>query len=138
MAPAPRRVLITGSRTWTHARVILDALAEVWGDGDAVLVSGACPQGADAIAEMFWRRWGGRIERHRADWRRHGRGAGFRRNGEMVAAGADVCLAFIRDHSRGATHTGDLADRAGIEVRRYRDHHETSDLLPLTCYEQAA
>jgi hypothetical protein len=44
------RVLITGSRTWVHAAVIRDALLSVWGDGDAVLVSGACPRGANRIA----------------------------------------------------------------------------------------
>ncbi len=114
-----RRVLITGSRTWTDASTIHAALAQVWGDGTAVLVSGACPRGADRIAETCWTRWGGRMQRHRADWQAHGRAAGFRRNAEMVAAGADVCLAFIHHGSPGATHTARLAEAAGIPTHRH-------------------
>jgi hypothetical protein len=71
------------------------------------LVSGACPRGADRISEDIWASWGGQIERHPADWDRYGRSACFRRNADMVTAGADVCLAFI------------LAASVGIPVRRY-------------------
>ncbi len=116
-----RRVLVTGSRTWTDTTTIRSALAQVWGDGTAVLVSGACPRGADRIAEQLWTRWGGQIERHPADWNRHGRSAGYRRNAAMVELGADVCLAFIRDGSAGASHTAGLAEAAGIRTQRH--HH---------------
>jgi len=117
----PRRVLVTGSRTWTDTGTIRDALASVWGDGAAVLVSGACPRGADRLAEQLWTRWGGRVERHPADWDRHGRGAGYRRNTAMVAAGASVCLAFVRAGSPGASHTAALAKAAGIPTHRHTE-----------------
>ncbi|MGH3568652.1 MAG: SLOG family protein [Pseudonocardia sp.] len=130
MAPTPRRVLVTGSRTWTDTRIIRDALATAWGAGTAVLVVGACPAGADTLAEACWRAWGGRVERHPADWARHGRTAGFLRNQHMVSLGADICLAFIRDNSPGASHTARLAESAGIPVHRHRAP-ETRPAMPI-------
>lgn len=109
------RVLITGSRTWTDAGVIAGVLAGHYRDG-AVLVSGACRRGADALAEEYWGLLGGEVERHPADWEHFGKRAGFRRNAEMVNAGADVCVAFIRGDSRGASHCAGLARAAGIPV----------------------
>lgn len=114
----PRRVLVTGSRSWSDVAVIRDALAAVWHPG-AVLVSGACPSGADALCERIWTAWGGTVERHPADWERHGKAAGPIRNRRMVALGADVCLVFIQANSPGASHTAALAEGAGIPTRRY-------------------
>jgi len=118
------RVLVTGSRTWTDEQAIRTALAAViWPHGpeNVVIVHGACPVGADAIADRIATAWGGglTVERHPADWERYGRAAGFRRNAEMVALDADVCLAFIRGGSRGASHCARLAGAAGIPVRRF-------------------
>jgi hypothetical protein len=61
------RVLVTGSRSWVDVDTIRVSLHQVWGDGSGVLVSGACPRGADRIAEQLWQQWGGQIERHPAD-----------------------------------------------------------------------
>jgi hypothetical protein len=125
-AAPPRRVVVTGSRTWTDTTVIRTALTAVW-DPDTVLVSGACPNGADALCEQCWRRWGGAVERHPPDWGRLGRAAGFLRNRHLIGLGADLCLAFIRSHSPGASHTAALAEKAGIPTRRYTQpegHHQ--------------
>ena len=125
-------MLVTGSRAWTDEAAIAAALRQQRGDGTAVLVSGACPRGADAMAERLWARWGGQVERHPADWA-SGRDAGMRRNAAMVALGADVCLAFIRDHSPGASHTARLAEQAGIPVRRYTSPQEVTMPPQSTC-----
>lgn len=116
------RILITGSRTWHDEGQIIDALLGATAGvpfGDITLVSGACPQGADRLCEKVAEALGMKVERHPADWSRHGKRAGFVRNAEMVALGADICLAFIKDGSKGATMTADLAERAGIKTRRF-------------------
>ncbi|QBJ94464.1 DUF2493 domain-containing protein (plasmid) [Streptomyces seoulensis] len=122
----PYRVLVTGSRTWTDVGAVQRALARaaegVPAGRELVVVHGDCPRGADAMADLWARQCGATIERHAADWRPNGvfdRAAGPRRNARMVSLGADLCLAFIRDGSRGATHCADLAEKAGIPVRRY-------------------
>ena len=121
------RILITGSRDWDDPAKISYEMGLAIGQsgaslGDVVIVHGACRAGADAIADRIARDYGYRIERHPADWRPDGkldRSAGYRRNAEMVALGADVMLAFIRDDSAGATHCATMAAQAGIETRRY-------------------
>lgn len=119
-----QRVLITGSRDWVDTDRISEALRETWlsfgQPEDAILVSGSCRTGADAIAEEIWDRRGYPIESHPADWDQHGRKAGFVRNAEMVSAGADICLAFIRNGSKGATMTAELAQKALIPTIIYR------------------
>lgn len=125
--PIGRRILVTGSRDWSDDQSVRATLGEVARPGDT-LVSGACPTGADALAEEFWRTQGP-IERHPADWSK-GRGAGPARNAHMVSLGADVCIAFVGEctsprctipgahDSHGATGCVALAERAGIPIIR--------------------
>lgn len=111
------RILITGSRTWTDDRAIRAAL-EPWRAPGAVLVHGDA-RGADRIAAAIWRHWHLPVEVDPAAWERDGRRAGLLRNARMVARGADVCLAFIHNRSRGACHCAALAEAAGIPTHRY-------------------
>lgn len=143
------RLLITGSRDWADISRIhgtLDGvLAQMETGQTLVVVHGDCPTGADAAA----RRWvyvklgataaDVREERHPANWGKLGKRAGFVRNAEMVDAGADMCFGYLmpctkagcrkaQPHdSHGASHCTDLAERAGIETRRF-----VASSLPVT------
>ena len=126
MTITPYRVLVTGSRTWTDKQAIWQALAtiarELPADRDLIVVEGACPNGADRIAYEWASSFGAIVEAHPALWRNHGvynPQAGLARNRRMVELGADVVLAFIRNGSRGASHCADLAEQAGIPVKRW-------------------
>lgn len=126
------RVLVTGSRRWDRTDVIwacLDIIAaEAAKEGvDRLTVVHGCALGADMAADKWVRRGGHplevKAERHPARWGEEGRAAGILRNRRMVAKGADVCLAFVRDRSSGAEHCAGEAERADIPVQ-YLDYDE--------------
>jgi hypothetical protein len=117
------RILVTGSRDWTDRRLLCEAISVAADEGGrdcVVIVHGACPRGADKLADLYAGAQEFGVERHPANWNGgYGKAAGFVRNAGMVKLGADVCLAFIRNGSRGATHCADLAEKSGIPVRRF-------------------
>ena len=122
------RILVTGSRNWTNRNIIKMALKYAWEDlgldPKTTLVSGACPTGADRIAEEEWESLGLPIERHPAGWSQHGRAAGPIRNQEMVDLGADVCLAFAMPDSRGTHDCIRRASDKGIPTQLFYDANE--------------
>lgn len=118
----PKRVLVTGSRSWPDKAAIANALLQWWLNNDrplSVLVSGGA-RGADQMAEEVWNKQQFQVEHHPADWNHYGKRAGLIRNVEMVRAGADVCIAFIHNGSAGASHCARLAHEHGIPVILYR------------------
>lgn len=127
MTAKPYRVLVTGSRDWDDVTTIGAAIEQALIDAagrPVLVVHGACPSGADRHADHYARWMRGKgcsidVEQHPANWRINGKRAGFIRNAHMVNLGADLCLAFIKDGSRGASHTAALAEQAGIPVRRW-------------------
>lgn len=130
------RILVTGSRTWDDWKRIYGVLNKVCDENglmyepdqygntmpDAskvIVVHGACPHGADHWADQWCLSNFFTAETHPANWTLYGKRAGFVRNAEMVELGADLCLAFIKNASKGATMTANLAERAGIKTERY-------------------
>jgi len=127
------RILITGSRTWddydTICKVIVDTIVAYVKDNPhlnkgpidwVTIVHGDCPKGADYLADMFASQvLNCQVERYPADWATFGKRAGFVRNRRLVDSMPDVCLAFIRDKSKGATMCRDLAKAKGIPTETY-------------------
>ncbi|MEU3618825.1 DUF2493 domain-containing protein [Streptomyces sp. NPDC006872] len=118
------KILVSGSRDWTDARKIQEEIFRALYETktphvEAALIHGACPTGADALADAYARETGMHILSFPAEWKLYGRYAGYRRNVEMVSTIPDICLAFIRNGSRGASMTADFAEEARIETRRF-------------------
>lgn len=114
-----RRVLITGSRHLKEPQPVHDALwaqARLAGGLDKLIVVHGCARGADEQAGTFCIAHEVIEERHPAQWEKYGKAAGAIRNGRMVDLGADVCLAFPRDGSRGTYDCMTRAKKAGIPV----------------------
>lgn len=118
------RILVTGSRTWTDKDAVRNALLDTWmfaGRPYGVTVVHGGARGADYLADVYAKRLGFVTEAHRAPWESAGRSAGYLRNKTMVDLGADICLAFIKNNSKGATMCADLAEKAGIPVHYWRE-----------------
>lgn len=132
-----RRVIVTGSRTWDDEQKTADALHEVRrealrdGADGIVVVHGARPDGADALAAAWCAANGVPMEPRPADEATGGRDAGYLRDQEMVAAGAGLCLVFVgpctsgrcrrpKPHdSHDANACAELAANAGMAVRKW-------------------
>ncbi|HSZ30692.1 MAG TPA: hypothetical protein VK784_13180 [Pseudonocardiaceae bacterium] len=75
-------MLVTGSRNWVDVETICAALEQVWGNGSAVPLSGACPAvpsatPTSATPNSCGSHWGGPIERHPVDWAHYEHAAGY-------------------------------------------------------------
>ena len=79
------RMLVTGSRDWADARLVRRAMLDYAVDDDPItVVHGDCPSGADAIADAVALGLSWKTERHPADWRTYGKGAGFRDSRQLA------------------------------------------------------
>lgn len=120
------RVIVTGSRDWEGISAVdlleetldhLNGLAACAGE-HLLLVHGDCPSGADHYADEWAKGWPTmpEPERHPAKWEVFGNGAGPLRNEHMANLGADLCVAFLRNNSRGTINMIGHARRVGIYV----------------------
>nr|WP_296764188.1 hypothetical protein [Rhodococcus sp. (in: high G+C Gram-positive bacteria)] len=119
----PPRILVTGSRDYTDRDAVREALLFHWKDLgsrlDTVLIQGECQHGgADLFAKECWLKGGMPIEGYYAakDPNKPGWLLGPERNQKMVDSGADICIAFPLEDSRGTWDCINKAKAAGIPV----------------------
>ena len=103
-------IAIVGSREYPSPAPIEAYVAEL--PVGTVIVSGGA-RGVDSWAAEAARAHGLKVTEFLADWERHGRGAGPKRNAEIVEA-ADELVAFWDGRSRGTLNSVALAVRKGI------------------------
>lgn len=153
-------VLVTGSRTWTDKDAMRDVMSAIVNEHgpDRVAFRHGTAKGADVMCDRIARQLGAHVEQRPADWEvcvgpdckpSHRRrrsdgstycpGAGLLRDAQMVAEGADECLAFIdscadrrcqrreQHGSHGATETARMAEEAGIPVRHFPEPQQVID-----------
>lgn len=103
------KIAIVGSRDFGTLGLVEDYVRSL--PLDTVVVSGGA-RGVDQRAEFVARQRDMPVQIFKADWTRHGKSAGFRRNAQIVGY-ADKVVAFWDGKSAGTKHTIGLARIAG-------------------------
>ena len=107
------RVLVSGSRMWKDVQVVRDTLNRIKPD---VVIQGDC-RGPDLFAKEWALAQGVPVKSYPADWKTHGRSAGFKRNQQMLDEGKpDLVIGFWDGISRGTEMMLQIARRAGVKV----------------------
>lgn len=113
-------VLVYGGRDFTWDDSIyewMDYMFSDW-DADEVVVISGLARGADMLGLEWAKRNGYRTKQFPANWKEHGKAAGFLRNKQMLEEGKpDYALEF--PGGNGTKHMRDLLDKAGVEVFAY-------------------
>lgn len=117
------KVLVCGSREWFDKKALEREFKQL--PQGTVIIHGACPTGADALADTLAMKFGFQIRRYPADWETSGKSAGPIRNATMIrqehrsGEPIDLVLAFTPDleRSRGTKDCVQRAKKAGILVK---------------------
>lgn len=96
------RTIIAGSRDLGLSTVRAGMAACPWADKITVVISGGAG-GVDSYGEVWAREHGIPVEQYLANWARHGKSAGVRRNIEMAAM-AEALVAIWDLVSPGTAH----------------------------------
>jgi SLOG family YspA-like protein len=116
------RVLVCGSRGWHDANPIHLALAECFGEsirsGEEFVVIHGAAKGADTLAGEVAHQLNATVIEEPAQWDKHGKGAGPKRNQKMLDDhNPDLVIAFrSTGKSRGTDDMVERAHRAGVTV----------------------
>lgn len=107
------RTIIAGSRTINDIQQLITAVDKC-GWTITRVVSGRA-KGADHLGELWAEFMNIPVDLYSADWKKHGRSAGYIRNTEM-ANNAEALIALWDGESRGTKHMIDIAKEKGLSV----------------------
>lgn len=100
------KIAVVGSRDYPDLEEVRQFVRSKLKPGDTLVSGGA--RGVDSTAEDEAKKMGIECLIFPADWKTHGRIAGYMRNGTIVK-NADEVHAFLHNNSRGTINTLDIA-----------------------------
>ena len=109
------RIIVAGSRDFDDYDLLKEKLDKVKAHvGIFEVVSGKA-RGADSLGERYAKENDLPIAEFPADWDKHGKSAGYKRNAEM-ANYADGCIVFWDGESKGTQHMINLAKEKELNL----------------------
>lgn len=111
------RVIIAGSRSGFRYSDIERFLAQVPFEITTVVCGGA--KGVDSLGRVWARQNNIPVEMYLADWEKHGKSAGYKRNQEM-AKNADALVAIWDGESKGTSHMIQIASAAKLRLKVFK------------------
>lgn len=111
------KLIVAGSRNFDDYDFLKDTLDHLLQNKlpNVVIVSGNA-RGADVLGEKYAVERGLDIAEFPAEWDKHGKSAGYRRNVEM-ADYSDACVVFWDGVSKGSKHMADIAKKKGLQLK---------------------
>lgn len=113
------RVIVAGSRSFDNFELLQRKLDFFLGKLENVEVVSGGARGADQMGELWAEDHSVPVKLFPADWKKHGKSAGYRRNEEM-ARYATHLVAFWDGKSRGTKHMVEVARHLGLKTRVVR------------------
>lgn len=111
------RVIIAGGRDFQNYSLLRETMDRLLVNvQDEVVIICGKARGADLLGERYAQDRGYAVHPFPADWKHHGRSAGYIRNEEM-ARNADALVAFWDGQSPGTKHMIETAGRYGLNIR---------------------
>lgn len=112
------KIIIAGGRDFNDISLVNNTLGAILPNGtraeDVQIISGGA-RGADKLGEQVARDNNTNLAIFPAQWDLHGKSAGYKRN-ELMAANADILVAFWDGKSRGTNHMINIATDRGLQV----------------------
>lgn len=110
------KTIVAGSRSINNYSLVMHNLLHIEHDGFEIteIVSGRA-RGVDKLGESFAKERKKPVKEFLADWKMHGKAAGYIRNKKM-AKYADALVAFWDGDSKGTKHMINLAREEGLKV----------------------
>lgn len=108
-------IAIIGSRGITDKTLVYEKLDKIFANVKPNLIVSGGAKGPDTLGVLWGRDNGVEVKEFIPDWAKYGRGAGFKRNTQIVEA-ADLVIAFWDGVSRGTKDSIDKARKLSKRV----------------------